>query len=253
MALSRRCVLFKAEIAANSDQDPYVEALNAAGASAEIVPTLQFDFVNLERLSDALKRRQFSALAMASPRAAAALAKVADASTIRVWRTIPIFAVGQRTASAAEDFFGRNAGVQGRDSGNADKLAPIVANAVSASPFPVLLPCGNLSEHLHTALEKANVKVEPIVCYESKIHPELASNVSNMALSQNDIIVFFSPSGVKNVLPTLGDLSNGLNFCAIGPTTRKAIEENGLKCLAEAEKPNPEELVKAILKFFTKQ
>ncbi len=69
-----------------------------------------------------------------------------------------------------------------------------------------------------------------------------------------DLAVFFSPSGLSFVLPMLEEaVRGGMRFCALGPTTRAAVEEAGLECFAEAARPEPGGLRDAILEALEKE
>jgi len=267
-----KAVLFKSEKAEDKHDDPYVKALaETAGVQATVIPTLQFEFVNVATLKKALEcRESYFGLALASPRAVLAVANAlssrdassdkdassdGDESLLAKWSSAKIFVVGQRTASVARASLGNDVQVIGEETGNAERLAPLVAAASKAEETNgrrVLLPCGDLSEYLFTALKRANVDVESVVSYRSLPAADLTNNVLEMAVSTAAfprLAIFFSPSGFRFTLQALTsakvDVTN-LLFCAIGATTKRAIEAAGFSCFAEADKPNPESLAKSV-------
>jgi len=91
--------------------------------------------------------------------------------------------------------------------------------------------------------------LDHIVVYETETNKELCK-----LLKKEDFpewMVFFSPSGAKSSLPALKeihgeDLSN-VRIVAIGPTTKKEIEDLGYKVFRTASNPSPEAVKQALL------
>lgn len=73
-----------------------------------------------------------------------------------------------------------------------------------------------------------------------------------MDKNQYDMIVFFSPSGVRSLLENMPEFrQNGTSIAAFGPTTSKAVEEAGLRLDLKAPMPQAPSMVSAIEQFLT--
>lgn len=271
--------LFKAEDA-REEEDPYSAALSSSspGLTPVVVPVVQFEFCNLEELSGRLRDdlRRFSAVAFTSPRAceAAQRAMGKDGGEIRdIWRREErggkrVFAVGGKTAAAAARVMGRaKEDVEGEECGTAEALAEVAAKVLGVGGGRVLFPCGELaSEAFAARLVDLGHEVTRVECYRTREHHLLAEKVDKLAAAEEtegarlELAAFFSPSGVRFALPHLerngffGSESESarLKACAIGPTTRRALEEAGVGCFAVAEKPNAEMLARAIKEASTR-
>ncbi len=96
----------------------------------------------------------------------------------------------------------------------------------------ILIPKGNLAGSEIAALIRAQGgDVDEIVVYNTlpntSLEHELKSRISS---GEFDGVVFFSPSQIKNFLAVFGaSVLKSKEIAVIGPTTKKAAEEAGLK------------------------
>ena len=125
--------------------------------------------------------------------------------------------------------------------------------------MPYLVIRGDKSlDEIPLALKNAGRKVREITVYETSEHPELEQRIfqifNNLGRSYSGMLwfAFFSPSSAGMVLPYLqssGFLrkpSSEMRIAAIGETTKRFIEDEGLVVHAVAEGPNAASLVQAI-------
>jgi uroporphyrinogen-III synthase len=144
----------------------------------------------------------------------------------------------------------------GSGSGNAENLAKIIVEQKSSNEELFLLfPCGNLTDiFLSTELAPKNVRIEQIVCYETKPRSrvELFSHL-NSFLSEDDsfdFVVFFSPSGVQSskdyFFEQISYDHSRTKFVALGLKTSAEMEKSGLRVSAVCERPNAVSLIEAI-------
>ncbi|KAI0209720.1 hypothetical protein LSAT2_005611 [Lamellibrachia satsuma] len=205
--------------------DPYVEVLEKSGFSVKVLPVLSFNFLHLDELYDALSSPQsFSSLILTSPRVVQAMERALKSDNNQSawsnilrdeWRQIPVFAIGQATARAAEKL-----GLQtrGENTGNAVTLAPQILQAVGPNDKPALLPCGNLRrETIPAALSEAGVSINSITVYETIPNPEIKDRLESIARTQTvpECLVYFSPSGIQFTLGTLSQLNFPLDLLKV--------------------------------------
>jgi uroporphyrinogen-III synthase len=88
-----------------------------------------------------------------------------------------------------------------------------------------LLPCSDIhKQSLTKQLDDNNIKYSKAVIYRT-----LASDLSRLDIHSYDMIIFFSPSGVKSLQKNFPDYQQGETKIGVfGPTTAKAVKEAGL-------------------------
>jgi uroporphyrinogen-III synthase len=66
----------------------------------------------------------------------------------------------------------------------------------------------------------------------------VSSDLSHLADVKYDVLVFFSPSGIKSLFENFSDFSQGeTRIAAFGTVTQKAVEEAGLQVDIPAPTP----------------
>jgi len=94
-----------------------------------------------------------------------------------------------------------------------------------------LLPCSDVAEVDLTKILKANkINHSKAIMYQT-----VASDLSEVEIDKYDLLVLFSPSGVKSLFANFPEYKQGETLIgAFGPSTCKAVEEAGLKLSIEA-------------------
>jgi uroporphyrinogen-III synthase len=89
-----------------------------------------------------------------------------------------------------------------------------------------LLPCSDIHKASMTKqLDDAKINYQKAVFYKT-----LASDLSHLDIASYDMLIFFSPSGVKSLLKNFPEFQqNSTLIAAFGPTTAKAVDDAGLK------------------------
>jgi uroporphyrinogen-III synthase len=89
-----------------------------------------------------------------------------------------------------------------------------------------LLPSSDiLKPNIPKALEDAKINYTRAILYKT-----VCSDLSDLSDVYYDILVFFSPSGIKSLLENFPDFEqNKTRIAAFGPTTWKAVEDAGLE------------------------
>ena len=134
-----------------------------------------------------------------------------------------------------------------RGEGLARELGPALGGKT------VLLPHSNLGgEPLARALREAGAHVASVEAYGT-VAPERVNEetLGEIRRGEIDAIVFASPSAFRNFAALfeadeLKEIAGRVEFAAIGPTTRKAIEERGIEVSIEPAEPSSKALAQAI-------
>ena len=226
--------------------DDYEQLLSGLGCKVYFIPVLQFNFINIETLVEAFRQTEiFCGLVLTSPRSVEACQKafsiIKDDQILNYWRECkPCYTVGPSTADKAKEHLMWNATqIQGgEECGSSESLAQYIlrsyksedtANVECSSQKTLLYPCGNLKrETLAKSLKSAtaDVQLHDVTCYQTDAHSDLENKIQTLSEKSPclDIVVFFSPSGVKFSWNILKRYFKSCPKCiAIGPTTMQTL------------------------------
>ncbi len=106
-----------------------------------------------------------------------------------------------------------------------------------------LFPCSNIRKNdIPDFLSKNGYQYSEATMYRT-----VASDLSDLANVNYDIIAFFSPSGINSLLVNFPDFKqNKTRIAAFGPTTAKAVRDAGLILDIQAPMPNAPSMTGAI-------
>ena len=106
-----------------------------------------------------------------------------------------------------------------------------------------IFPCSNIRKD-----DIPNFLIENGYEYsEAVIYKTVASDLSDLAEVNYDIIAFFSPSGINSLLVNFPDFKqNKTRIAAFGPTTAKAVKDAGLVLDIQAPMPNAPSMTGAL-------
>ena len=241
----------------SSSSADYETILSELGCRICFIPPLQFDFINIDSIvSKIFNPEKYSGIVLTSPRSVVsfcqAFKRIEKEQDLNIWRENKIcYTVGPSTAlRASQDLRWSPSNIRGGDEcGNAHSLAELIIKDSKKKDLELkrlLYPCGNLKrETLAEELSKqSNIQLDPITCYETSPNKDLDSNFDKLSKHsfRIDIVVFFSPSGVKSCWERLHkDITNPLRYIAIGPTTFESLKsycsDDGR--IFQSKSPNP--------------
>jgi len=112
-----------------------------------------------------------------------------------------------------------------------------------------LFPCSNIrKDDIPSFLRKQKIAFTEAVIYKT-----VASDLSEFAHINYDIIVFFSPSGISSLFTNFPDFKQkNTRIAAFGPTTAKAVRDNGLFLDIETPLPNVPSMTGALELYIKK-
>lgn len=242
----KKVVLFK------SVSEDYKKAFSDSNYETIFVEPLQFEFVNLQELSEKLLKNDYDGLILTSPRAIEAVSKCWAPSKFVIWNTKRIYTVGETSNQKIKLLLGLEA--MGSSTGNADNLATLIVNE-NPENSKFLFPCGNLrSETLPNTLSSKNIIVDGITVYETKENESLRTNLMELNETVDlNCLVFFSPSGCEYIYRQLQTFNNKLSILphfAIGNSTAHKIENLGVEIAGVAAKPKAESIFECVEQYF---
>lgn len=109
-----------------------------------------------------------------------------------------------------------------------------------------LLPCSDIhKEEIADLLDELKIKYSKAVIYRT-----VCSDLSDLANVNYDVLVFFSPSGIKSLYQNFPKFKqNKTRIAAFGPTTAKAVLDAGLKLDIHAPSPKAPSMTMALEQY----
>lgn len=113
-----------------------------------------------------------------------------------------------------------------------------------------LLPCSNiLKQDIPETLDKNSIDYIPAILYKT-----VCSDLSDLENVNYDVLVFFSPAGIKSLFQNFPNFKqNNTRIAVFGSTTAQAAEEAGLQINIAAPKPEAPSMTMALEQYIKKQ
>jgi uroporphyrinogen-III synthase len=233
-----------------------VDLLERSGATVIVVPVIEIlppeSWTACDRALDGL--RSYDAVLLTSSNAARFFLGRGVERGIS-FDGINVVAIGEasRSAAAAQ---GVSSATEHAFSSARDLARHLLVTPVNGRRY--LFPCGDLARgELPEALRQAGAHVDRVVVYRTVAPPPGAVEPARDLLTRGeaDVVVFASPSAVRNLLDLMGDgLTVALRsavVAVIGPTTETAARECGLDPRIVAAQPTASALAAAIKNHFS--
>jgi uroporphyrinogen-III synthase len=127
--------------------------------------------------------------------------------------------------------------------GNFSDLIDIITKHIEEK---FLLPLSDQhNEEIPILLDNNNIKYTKAILYKT-----VCSDLSDLSSINYDLLVFFSPSGVKSLLQNFPEFKqNNIKIASFGETTAKAVKDAGLRLDLQAPMPHAPSMTMALDKF----
>lgn len=112
-----------------------------------------------------------------------------------------------------------------------------------------LLPCSDIhKQDIPNMLDEHGIEFNKAILYRT-----VASDLSDLANVNYDLLVFFSPSGISSLFKNFPEFKqNETRIAAFGPTTAQAVKDAGLRLDVHAPMPNAPSMTMAIESYIRK-
>lgn len=113
-----------------------------------------------------------------------------------------------------------------------------------------LLPCSDIhKQEIPKMLEENKIQYKKAVIYRT-----LANDLSDIDIKAYDLLVFFSPAGIKSLFKNFPEfIQNETAIGAFGPSTHKAVRDAGLVLHVEAPTEKATSMTMAIDQFLLQE
>ena len=171
------------------------------------------------------------------------------------WKKLPAYCVGPSTESIARKALSF-LNCLGSQCGSAENLAKFITTNADSKDKPIFYPCSEIArDTIEKHLSEKGFKVKKLISYKTVPCEKLRQNVKRIFKSVPQVVVFFSPSVVENILKTLSEeaiVLRDVRIVAIGSVTERALTNASIVVDAISEKPEPEALLQAVMRAIEK-
>lgn len=207
----------------DAEKSPYVELIRKYGVEIDFHKFIKIDGVTARDFrKDRIYLEGYSAVIMTSRNAVDHYFRIAKELRIDVPDTMKYFCASEATAYYLQKyvqyrkrkiFFGKQ---------TTEDLVEIIRKHKEEK---FLLPCSDIHKvDLPQLLDENEIKYDKAIIYKT-----LASDLSHLDITQYDVLIFFSPAGVKSLFKNFPDFQqNSTLIGAFGAKTAQAVVESGL-------------------------
>lgn len=128
----------------------------------------------------------------------------------------------------------------------AGRFADLITVMKKHSKEKFLIPLSHIhKQEIPDLLDKAKFTYTKAILYKT-----VSSDLSDLENVNYDVLVFFSPSGVKSLLKNFPEFEqNETRIASFGPSTAKAVKEAGLRLDVEAPNPKAPSMTMALEQY----
>lgn len=230
-----------------SEKSPYIELMNKYNLKIDFRPFIQVEGVSSKEFrQQRIDILQHNAIIFTSRTAIDHFFRICEEVRVTVPETMKYFCITESIALYLQKyivyrkrkiFFGIGTFTQLMD----------VINKHKTEKFLVPLSDVHKTE-IPKTLDKAKVKYSKAILYRT-----ISSDLSDMSGVEYDILVFYSPSGIKSLFKNFPDFIQGdIKIAAFGPATAKAVKDNKLRLDIQAPTPACPSMTQALDEYIKK-
>ncbi len=232
---------------ADIDKSPYGELSKKYSLNIDFYKFIKIEGINAKEFRQKrINILDHNAVILTSRNAVDHFFRICEEMRIEVPDSMKYFCISESTALYLQKyvqyrkrkiFFGKQ---------NFDQLIELIKKHQNEKFF---LPCSEIhKQSISDLLVKNNIKYTKAVLFKT-----LASDLSNVEIENYDLLIFFSPSGVKSLIKNFPEFKqNPTLIAAFGPTTSKAVKDAGLKLNIEAPTKTAPSMTMAIEQYIQK-
>jgi uroporphyrinogen-III synthase len=169
--------------------------------------------------------------------------RIAEETRVNIPDTMKYFCISESTAYYLQKYIVYRKRKIFFANGQLSDLADVMAKHKSEN-FLVPLSAAH-KEEIPQLLKKHNFKYTKSILYKTE-----CSDLSDLADVNYDVLVFYSPSGIKSLLQNFPDFKqNNTKIASFGDKTAKAVEEAGLRLDIKAPAPQAPSMTMALENF----
>ena len=231
----------------SDEKSPYFELAEKYGIKVDFRPFIQIDALPLKEFrKQKINILDHTAVIFTSRNAVDHFFRICAESKIEVPADMKYFCISEQTAHYLQKYIV----VRKRKIFTGTKTAADMLELLRKHKNEkFLFPCSNIRRNdIPEFMDINSLNLTEAVLYET-----VASDLSDLADVNYDIIAFFSPSGITSLYANFPDFKqNKTRIAAFGPTTAKAVRDAGLILDIEAPLPNAPSMTGALEMYIKK-
>jgi uroporphyrinogen-III synthase len=217
----------------NTIKSPYSELADSTSVKIDFRPFIQVEGVSAKEFRQTrIHINDFTAVIFNSKTAIDHFFRLAQELRVSIPDTLKYFCVSESTAFYLQKYIVYRKRKIFHANGSMTDLLDIMKK--HREEF-FLVPLSDIhSQEIPKMLEKGGFRYTQAILYRT-----ISSDLKDLKEMNYDILVFFSPSGIKSLLQNFPDFKqNDIKIACFGTTTAQAVREAGL--IADIEAPTPE-------------
>lgn len=228
-------------------KSPYVALSEKYNIKIDFRPFIEIDPVDIKEFrKQKVNILSHSAVIFTSRNAVDHFFRLAAASKVEIPSDMKYYCISEQTANYLQKYIVIRKRKIFVGSRTANDLIEVLKKHKNEK---FIFPCSNIrKDDIPTFLEENEYDYSEAIIYKT-----VASDLSDLANVNYDIIAFFSPSGINSLFVNFPDFEqNNTRIAVFGPTTAKAAKDAGLILDIEAPLPNAPSMTGA-LEYYIKQ
>lgn len=232
-----------------TEKSPYFDLAKKFNVQLNFCPFIRVEGVSAKEFrKQKIDIPQYTAVIFTSRNSVDHFFRICEEMKIKVSQECKYFCITEAVALYLQKFilYRKRKVFYGAD-GFTQSLLDVIAKHKASEKF--LLPCSDISKDDISGWLKSN-KCDHAV---AALYRTVCNDIRSIMQQEYDMIVFFSPSGVKALFENFpGYKQNGTFIGAFGPTTSKAVEDAGLRLDVKAPQPQAPSMVAALEQYLLK-
>lgn len=228
----------------SNNKSPYYDLADKHNLKIDFRPFIHVEGVSVKEFRQAkIDITEHSAVIFNSKTAIDHLFRIAEESRVIIPDTMKYFCISESTAYYLQKYIVYRKRKIFYANGKLDDLMEIMAKHKDEH-FLVPVSAAH-NDELPRSLKKHNYSFTKTVLYKTQ-----CSDLSDLADVNYDILVFYSPSGIKSLLQNFPDFKqNETKIASFGDKTAKAVAEAGLRLDIKAPDPKAPSMTMALENF----
>lgn len=230
-----------------SPKSPYYALAQKYGLKVDFRPFIEIEPVSVNEFrKQKVNIEEHTAVIFTSRNAIDHFFRLAKALKVEVPAGMKYFCISEQTANYLQKYIV----IRKRKIFSGTKTARDLIEVIRKHPKEkFVFPCSNIRKSdIPDFLDENGFSYSEAIIYNT-----IASDLSNLADVNYDIIAFFSPSGIQSLFTNFPDFKqNETRIAAFGPTTAKAVLEHDLYLDIQAPMPNAPSMTGAIEEYVKK-
>jgi uroporphyrinogen-III synthase len=231
----------------DNPQSPYYELAQKYGLKVDFRPFIEVEAVSV---NDFRKQKvdiaKHTAVIFTSRNAIDHFFRICKALKIEVPAEMKYFCISEQTANYLQKYIV----IRKRKIFSGSKTAKELIDVIKKHPKEkFIFPCSNIRKGDIPEFMDLN----SLHCTEAVIYNTVASDLSDLADVNYDVIAFFSPSGINSLFVNFPDFQQReTRIAAFGPTTAQAVLDHNLRLDIQAPMPNAPSMTGALEVYIRK-